>query len=574
MEQRPQPSPYLAYYGLQREPFGQTIEDDLYFADATRKQRLDILLHLTQYGNELMLVLGQEGSGKTTLLRQFQLKALPSWSIALINAKNGLDERLLMQQLFHQMGMNFNGPTHAELTEQMTHHFDSLLRSARQAVMIIDDAEHLTVTALKRILEMAALTNKEHKPLLRVILAGNPDLTDKLNDPLLAQFNSIPQRSIELSPFDQENTAHYILHRLSAAHFSATEPFTDANLHKLYKQSGGLPGRINEQAHKLFMDSLPVKAQSGIEGIESIPTFKPLRTLLTAVASIIILALIIFQDEINQWFHPQQTVTTDLAIPAPDNEASSAPSANENTQPATTVPEAQATTPFATEENITAEKPPAAQPPVTLETTMDAIVASGLEQEPATEKPQTEENPQDSAVAMASPDEGNVATTTNATTDATPDKAQIKPEVTQTPKPAARPKDLQTSSTTGITPLKKAASKPEVSKASATATDTAMQLPNRREDWLRQQDPAHYTLQLVAGENLDTIRKFIREHRLVNDDLALYQTTRNGKPWYGLTYGIYPNKQKAIDARSQLAPHLRKLTPWVREFGNIQTALP
>ena len=123
------PPPYAAYYGMAREPFGSTIEDELFYAEPTRKQRLDILLHLAQYGNELMLVTGPEGSGKTTLLQQFQNKALDSWSIAHIDAKEGMDERKLVQQLYHQMGMKFHGATHTELLENMGRHFNSLQHS-------------------------------------------------------------------------------------------------------------------------------------------------------------------------------------------------------------------------------------------------------------------------------------------------------------------------------------------------------------------------------------------------------------------------------------------------------------
>jgi DamX protein len=97
-------------------------------------------------------------------------------------------------------------------------------------------------------------------------------------------------------------------------------------------------------------------------------------------------------------------------------------------------------------------------------------------------------------------------------------------------------------------------------------------LPQRQDAWLRQQDPAHYTLQLVAGEHPDTIRKFITEHKLAND-LALYHSTRNDKPWFGLTYGIYPDKQAAIDARARLPRELRRLKPWVRDLGGIQATL-
>ena len=199
------PPTYVTQYQMTREPFGETIENDLYYAEPGRQQKLDILLHLTQYGNELVIVTGPTGSGKTTLLHQYLNKGLDTWSVAHIDAQNGIDERKLLQQLFHQMGMEFHGATHLELFKRMKHHFDALQHNARQAVMLVDNAEQVPVTALKRILEMAELTSADNKPLLRVILFGTNRLNENFDDPLLEQYDHVIRRNVELMPFDQEH---------------------------------------------------------------------------------------------------------------------------------------------------------------------------------------------------------------------------------------------------------------------------------------------------------------------------------------------------------------------------------
>jgi DamX protein len=53
----------------------------------------------------------------------------------------------------------------------------------------------------------------------------------------------------------------------------------------------------------------------------------------------------------------------------------------------------------------------------------------------------------------------------------------------------------------------------------------------------------------------------------------VYQSTRKGKPWYGLIHGIYPNKQQAIDAGSRLRKTLRRQKPWVRNLAPLQKEL-
>jgi len=255
---------YVIAYGMSREPFSDAIENDLYYTEPARKQKLDILLHLTQYGNELMLVNGPAGSGKTTLLQQFQRHALDIWKVASIDAGEGVDERKIIQQLFHQMGLEFQGATHVELLEHLEHYFDSLQRNAHQAVMLIDNAQQLPVTALKHVLQLASLTNTENKPLLRVILFGDSSLDDRFSDPLLEHHATIIRRNIVLPAFTSEHTSQYIRSRLAAAHYAQKKPFTESVLQKIHKQSKGWPGKINELAHNVLIESQPTAATSNI----------------------------------------------------------------------------------------------------------------------------------------------------------------------------------------------------------------------------------------------------------------------------------------------------------------------
>jgi DamX protein len=510
--------PYIAYYGMTRDPFTPIIEDDLFYSEPTRKQRLNILLHLTQYGNELMLVTGPSGSGKSTLLWQFRHKMLDTWSVACIKARNGIDDRKLLQQLYHQLGMEFHGATHSELLEQLQHHFDALQRNARQAVMLVDDADRLPVTALRQILEMAALSNADHKPLLRIILLGSTTLENKLNDPLLGHHANLPRRNLELPPFDEEHSTHYILHRLTTAHFVASEPFTDDTLHKLYKQSGGWPGRLNNLAHKLLMDSLPVSPQETLDQLDTRGSFHPVRALVALSVTLIIGALLVFQGDINAWLNPQPAIET------ADTRA---------TLPATT------------------EQP----------TTAGAIPQPTIPDEPTPTPPAPSATPTDTLPAIPPANRPILASTVPITPTL---PAQLTDSDTSTAEPAriVLPEDA--------TPTPPATTNDTPPPSAVTQPIDGHGLPELQDDWLLQQDSTHYTLQLIAGTRLNTLRRFIRQHRLT-DKLALYHTTRKDQPWFGLTYGIYPDKQQAIKARARLPHSLRRSPPWIRNLNGIHT---
>jgi len=497
-------SSYVVHYHMTREPFADAIENDLFYAEPGRQQKLDILLHLTRYGNELVLVAGPAGSGKTTLLQQYLSRALDTWIVAHIDARSGIDERKLLQQLFHQMNMDFHGATHSELFERIQHHFDALQHNTLQAVLLVDNAEQLTVTALKRVLEMTALTNADNKPLLHVILFGTRELDENFHDPLLDSYTHIIRHNIDLLPFAQADTTHYILHRLSAANFAADKPFTDAILQKIHKQSVGWPGEINRLAHNVLIESLPTPGNN--------ISINKVRAAAALTGIVLLGALLFFQDEFNAWFTPGLTATT--SQPSPDllPIAGSGPKSNAVPMPAETevsvAHEPEQLFQGSAEENaniVSAPENVEILTPDTLALPLTSAAAPLL----VAEKKKTEQ------VAFSV-------------------DAILPPAINISPVPA--------------------------------------DLPGFRNAWILEQNPDHYTLQMVAGNNINTLRSFIREYPL-DKPLAIYHTIRKGKTWFGLIQHSYPNKHAALEARRQLPAALRQQNPWLRKFSALQKDL-
>lgn len=573
------PSSYVITYGMSREPFGDSIEDDLFYAEPARKQKLDILLHLTQYGNELMLVTGPEGSGKTTLLRQFQLHALDTWKIARVETKNGIDERKLVQQLFHQMGLEFHGASHAELLEHLEHHFDSLQHSARQAVMLIDDAEQLPVTALKRVLELASLTSKTHKPLLRIILFGTRKLEEHFSDPLLGSFSNIVRHNIELPAFDSEHTAHYIFHRLSAAHCNDNKPFSESTLNRIHKQSQGWPGKINQLAHNRLIET-SLAATPG----NATSTFNVPRAIAALIGITLISALLFFQDEFNQWLNAGSKGQTPTAqqqagVQQPDLKPKSELESGSET-PAEASPE-PATMPSVESPAIAATTSTASTTETPIDTSMDDFTASVKEIEtketesakqtmPATDETPTTEKHTSPFAPPATPSTHAKTlpgdTTKPVPVAASPESAPIAIPATS----LAATTDSMKRTATDQPKLKTVS--PATGKPQTPPAEIPDDLPGYRENWILKQNPEHYTLQLVAGKNVATLRQFIQQHAL-SESIALYRSTRKNQPWYGLVYRTFPSKQAAIDARSHLPKSQQRLKPWVRKLGALQKEL-
>jgi DamX protein len=91
--------------------------------------------------------------------------------------------------------------------------------------------------------------------------------------------------------------------------------------------------------------------------------------------------------------------------------------------------------------------------------------------------------------------------------------------------------------------------------------------------WVMQQNPEHFTLQLVTGRQQATIDRFIAQHGLQPTALAYFYSIRNEKNWHNLIYGVYADRSTANAAIKQLPPELADVNPWIRQFRSIQAEI-
>ena len=88
-------------------------------------------------------------------------------------------------------------------------------------------------------------------------------------------------------------------------------------------------------------------------------------------------------------------------------------------------------------------------------------------------------------------------------------------------------------------------------------------------DWLNSREPGRYTLQLVGARDSAAVRKFIRDHQL-GQPYAIFERQLDGRPWYSLVAGDYPDRKAAVAARDRLPGGLGTSGAWPRTFSSIQ----
>ncbi len=88
------------------------------------------------------------------------------------------------------------------------------------------------------------------------------------------------------------------------------------------------------------------------------------------------------------------------------------------------------------------------------------------------------------------------------------------------------------------------------------------------QEWVKEQNPNFYTLQLASSTNAELIKKYFNENNLTGK-AGYYKNKREGEDWYALVFGAYPSVAAANAAIATLPEDLRKWSPWVRKLKSI-----
>lgn len=244
--------PYLPLLKLRTPPFAFRAGSGFFYADAERTQYLDMLQHLTQYSEELLLVVGVEGIGKSALLEKYLERSEDHWRLCRLNGEQGIDLNALFARVAECFAVELATVEPTELLAALSQHLDSLLEQ-QLSVLLIDDAHALSDDALEMVLHLAALEG-EHGKLIRVLMFADSAIDTRLASPRFAQA-ATPHR-LELKPLQEADSSAYLLHRLQQAGYSGSSPFSAADLKQLHRQAQGIPAQLNQAAHSLLLQRI------------------------------------------------------------------------------------------------------------------------------------------------------------------------------------------------------------------------------------------------------------------------------------------------------------------------------
>jgi len=239
---------YAAHFGLKREPFSIAPDPRYLFMSERHREALAHLLYGVRGGGGFVLLTGEIGAGKTTVCRCFLEQVPKRCNVAYI-----FNPKLTALELLQSVCEEFRIEVHAHAAGGATlkDHVDALneflLRThatGQNNVLIIDEAQNLSIDVLEQLRLLTNLETNERK-LLQIILIGQPELRDMLLKPELEQLAQRVVARFHLDPLAEEETAHYIKHRLSVAGMNGLIPFDRDARHRIFEITRGVPRRIN-----------------------------------------------------------------------------------------------------------------------------------------------------------------------------------------------------------------------------------------------------------------------------------------------------------------------------------------
>ena len=236
---------YESFYGLSELPFELTAHPKYLFLSGRQREALSVLQYGLFAAKCITLLVGEAGTGKTTLIRA-ALESERCRNVRCVYLNNPAlrpDDFLRLLALRFDLGREA-GESKAVLLERL----ERLLRDRRAAgeitALVIDEAQSLSVELLEEIRLLANIETPSAK-LLPLVLAGQPELTERLEARDLRQLRQRVTLRAELEPFSTQETAAYISCRISAAGGVPARVFTQEAVTLIHECARGIPRVIS-----------------------------------------------------------------------------------------------------------------------------------------------------------------------------------------------------------------------------------------------------------------------------------------------------------------------------------------
>lgn len=230
---------YLDFYNLKEHPFNLTPDSHFLFRSQEHKEALGHLTYGLQEKKGFILITGEIGAGKTTVCRALIKRLNPQYKVALI-LNPMLSPCGLLRAIADDLSIECRNRTKQGIIDTL----NKYLLSGHEVIVIIDEAQNLSLAAMEQVRLLGNLETEKTK-LLQLILVGQPELRKILQKEKLKQLQQRIAVRYHIQPMDRTETSEYIYYRLNIAGAEGQIWFQPEALEEIFANSFGIPRLIN-----------------------------------------------------------------------------------------------------------------------------------------------------------------------------------------------------------------------------------------------------------------------------------------------------------------------------------------
>ena len=234
---------FLKFYGLKEQPFGVTPDPRYLYLSPAHREALASLFYGIEVGRGFLALIAKPGMGKTTLLFHLLEKFRSSAKTAFL-FQTQCNSREFMRFLLAELGYDSGDQDFVKMHEEFNKHLLREARAGNRFIVVVDEAQNLDPSVLETIRLLSDFETPRAK-LLQIVLAGQPELADKLANRNMAQLRQRISLVSGLKPLSLEDTRNYIQHRLKVAGYQGGSLFTPQALADTAEFTEGIPRNIN-----------------------------------------------------------------------------------------------------------------------------------------------------------------------------------------------------------------------------------------------------------------------------------------------------------------------------------------
>lgn len=242
---------YLEHFGLDEPPFKITPITDFFFSGSNRGEILEALIYAITSSEGIIKITGEVGSGKTMLCRML-LERLPEHVEPVYLANPSLSREEMLYAIADGLGLDLEGQRVNVILQTLQALLEQKVQEGKRVVILVDEAHAMPLDTLEELRLLYNMQVGDHK-LLQLVLFGQPELNEKLDQPNMRQLKDRIVHHFVMLPLSKSVIESYLMFRMRAAGYRGPDIFSASAVKLLGSASHGLMRRVNILADKALL---------------------------------------------------------------------------------------------------------------------------------------------------------------------------------------------------------------------------------------------------------------------------------------------------------------------------------